>query len=113
MVGLLRRDEPEHAHRVSLSLAKKAAAFFKISRSCSQRPHLAAQPTQLLALLTRQPFTRAGVDLGLTRPDPQRLGRDPEVVRDLLSGRPARRYSSTASRRNSGGYGFGDSIPLA
>ncbi len=34
-VGLLLRDEPEHAHRVSLSLAKKAAALFKISRSCS------------------------------------------------------------------------------
>src|SRR5207248_2213164 len=35
VVGLLRRDEPEAAHRVSLSRAKKAAAFFKISRSCS------------------------------------------------------------------------------
>jgi hypothetical protein len=35
VVGLLRRDEPIQAHRVSLSFAKKAAAFFKISRSCS------------------------------------------------------------------------------
>jgi hypothetical protein len=33
VVGLLHRDEPEAAHRVSLSLAKKAAAFFKISSS--------------------------------------------------------------------------------
>src|SRR5437667_431048 len=35
VVGLLRRDEPKQAHRVSLSFTKKAAAFFKISRSCS------------------------------------------------------------------------------
>src|SRR5206468_10361545 len=31
VVGLLRGDEPEPAHRV-VSLAKKAAAFFRISR---------------------------------------------------------------------------------
>src|SRR4029453_17035299 len=35
VVGPLRRDEPKHAHLVSLSITKKAAAFFKISRSCS------------------------------------------------------------------------------
>jgi hypothetical protein len=34
VLGLLRRDEPEDHRRVSLScLAKKAAAFLKISRS--------------------------------------------------------------------------------
>ena len=33
VLGLLRGDEPEHRHRVPLSLAKKTAAFFKISRS--------------------------------------------------------------------------------
>src|SRR5439155_11877172 len=35
VVGLLRRDEPKQVHRVSLSFTKKAAAFFRISRSCS------------------------------------------------------------------------------
>ena len=33
VLGLLRRDEPEDHRRVSLSLAKKAAAFLRISRS--------------------------------------------------------------------------------
>ena len=36
VLGLLRRDEPEDPHRVSLSLAKKAAAFFRISRSSAR-----------------------------------------------------------------------------
>ena len=36
-VALLRVDEPEHHYRISLpSLAKKAAALFRISRSCSR-----------------------------------------------------------------------------
>ena len=36
-VALLRVDEPEHRYRISLpSLAKKAAALFRISRSCSR-----------------------------------------------------------------------------
>ena len=36
-VALLRVDEPEHRYRTSLpSLAKKAAALFRISRSCSR-----------------------------------------------------------------------------
>src|SRR5262249_61785526 len=35
MVGLLHSDEAEELHRVSLSRAKKDAAFFKISRYCS------------------------------------------------------------------------------
>src|SRR5213593_3408590 len=35
IVRPLRRDEPVGAHRSSLSRAKKATAFFRISRSCS------------------------------------------------------------------------------
>ena len=49
----------KQAHRVSLSRAKKAAAFFKISRSCSSVRTLPAQLAQLLALLARQPLTLA------------------------------------------------------
>ena len=35
--GLLHRDEPVHAHRVSVSFAKKAAARLSRSRSCARR----------------------------------------------------------------------------
>ena len=51
VLGLLRRDEPEDHRRVSLSLAKKAAAFLRISRSSVSDPVLATQPAQLLALV--------------------------------------------------------------
>jgi hypothetical protein len=43
----------------------------------------AAQLPQLLTLLARQPLPPAAVDVGLAHPHPQRLGRDPEIDRDL------------------------------
>jgi hypothetical protein len=46
----------------------------------AQRPDLAAQLAQLLALVLRQPLARAAVDLGLPHPGPQRLIGDPEVL---------------------------------
>ena len=56
--GLLRRDERE-SH--SLSLAKKAVAFFRISRSICRRLVLAPQLREFLALASRQDPGRAPV----------------------------------------------------
>ena len=49
--GLLRRDE---AKPYRLCFAKKAAAFFRMSRSSCEIAHFLAQPRQLLALRGRQ-----------------------------------------------------------
>ena len=51
-LGLLRRDERE-PHR--LCFAKKAAAFFRMSRSSCRIAILFPEPRQLLALRRRQP----------------------------------------------------------
>ena len=51
MLGLLRRDEGK-PHR--LCFAKKAAAFFRMSRSSGEDAILFAQPGQFLALRRRQ-----------------------------------------------------------
>jgi hypothetical protein len=48
-----RSDEPEDAHRLSPSFAKKAAAFRKISRP-SRSTVLAPQPAQLLTVVCGQ-----------------------------------------------------------
>src|SRR5437588_10224812 len=75
VAGLLRRDDPIQAHRVSLSFAKKAAAFFKISRSCSSNSTRRPQLTQLLPLIAGQTIALAALDLRLLHPQPQRLPR--------------------------------------
>ena len=73
VVGLLRGDEQEHlAYRPSVSLAKKAAAFFKDLALHPQRPVLATQRPQLLTLIRRQPLTLAGINVGLLDPVTQR-----------------------------------------
>jgi hypothetical protein len=48
----------------------------------AQRPDLAPQVAQFLALALRQPVALAAVDLGLAHPGPQRLVGDPEVLGD-------------------------------
>ena len=64
MIGLLRLDEPERAHRIS-SRAKKAAAFRRMSFSCSSRRPVFARVSQLLALVRRQPVVAlAAIELG-------------------------------------------------
>jgi hypothetical protein len=96
VVGLLRGDEPVGiGHRPSLSRAKKAAAFFRISRSC-RRVRFSRQAPELLSLLGGQALALAGVDVGLLDPIAQGLVGDE---------RSEVRVSRTASRRNSGGYG--------
>jgi hypothetical protein len=57
MVGLLRGDELEAAHRVSGSLAKKATAFHDVTL-LAQLADLAAQAAQLLALSVVSPSAR-------------------------------------------------------
>lgn len=55
IVGLLRGDEREHlAYRPSLSVAKKTAAFERISRSHPQPGVLVTQPPKLLPLVLAQ-----------------------------------------------------------
>ncbi len=55
----------------ALSFAKKAAAFFRMSRSMPQLAHLLAQPRQLRALLGRQPrLALAAVGASLLHPVP-------------------------------------------
>src|SRR5262249_39828404 len=112
MVGPLRPDEAEAAHRVSLSLAKKAAAFRNTSRSSrrtrfSRRSRRNSSRSSLLNPSRRPASTPARLThvLNDSAATPRSLAPSP-------SGRPARRYSSTASRRNSGGYGFLKFDPL-
>ena len=84
VVGLLRGDEPIGiGHRPSLSRAKKAAAFFRISRSCSEGAVLTAQAPELLSLLGAQALALAGVDVGLFDPFVQGLIGDPQVLGEL------------------------------
>src|SRR3954468_24823059 len=115
VLGLLRRDEPEDPHRVSLSLAKKAAAFFRMSRSSARikfsrrnrrnssrssevKPSASPASTstwrdQLRSDCSEQPSSRASCGIG----------------------RPLERSKRTASARNSFEYGgvFGiDRHPL-
>ena len=106
MVGPLRRDEAKALHRVSLSFAKKAAAFSRISRSWRRVRDLAAKLPKLRALVGGEAGLFASVDLRLLDPEPKRLVRDAEAHGRFPC--PAYRSSGrapTASRRNSDGYG--------
>ena len=72
VLGPLRLDEPEDHLRVrSVSCAKKAAAFPKISR-LGQDLDLAPQPLELLTLGRGKAFGLALVDIKLGRPASQR-----------------------------------------
>src|SRR5579862_657145 len=112
VVGLLRCDESKQAHRVSLSRAKKAAAFFKISRSCSssftwRRSRRSSSRSSLvnpgcLPASTADCLTQIRNDSDDTR----------RSLAISFSERPLLRYNATASRRNSGGYGFWKFDPL-
>ena len=86
---------PNTAHRVPPSLAKKAAAFFRISRSSASDPVLAPQPAQLLALVAGQTRRLALVDLELARPVTQRLRRDTQL--DARAAEPTGRSSATTA----------------
>src|SRR5581483_4984989 len=112
VVGLLRRDEPEAAHRVSLSRAKKAAAFFRISRSCSSirtlRRSSRSSARSSVVRPSRLPASTAACAVH-TRSVSVEIPRSPATS---FRERPLLRYSATASRRNSGGYGFLKFDPL-
>src|SRR5262249_13499141 len=112
MVGLLHSDEAEALHRVSLSRAKKAAAFFKISRSCSSvRTLRRSSRSSARSSLVSPSRSPASVSACFThdRSDSIAIPRSTAISR---SGLPLRRYSSTASRRNSGVYGLLKFDPL-
>ena len=104
--GLPREHEPEDLHRVLLSEAKKAAAFFKISRSSastltsrrSRRSSSRSSRAQALGL--------ALVDVDLATPVAQRLRRA-RRARRRAAGSTGRCVlsSCTASRLNSCEYG--------
>ena len=76
MHGLLHSDEPE-PHR--LCFAKKAAAFFSISRS-SWSPGFLPQAGELFALGGRQPGLPWSDRAGVLDPVAQRGLRQPEVA---------------------------------
>ncbi len=95
VVGLLRRDEPEHAHRVSLSRAKRAAAFFQDLPLLLEHPDLApAARSSVRSPLVRPFASPASIADCLThsrndsdevvRDLPQRAAADP-VQRDRLT----------------------------
>jgi hypothetical protein len=99
MLGLPRGDEPKDAHRLSPSLAKKAAAFFKISRSSrstrtSRRSRRSSSRSSVLTPGCSPASTAACFD-----PQSQRLRRDTEVMRDLSQ----RAAAPAIQRHESGG----------
>src|SRR5215217_1631304 len=103
--GLLRRDKPVDAHRVSVSFAKKAAA--RLSRSRSIRSRWFSRSSSFRRARSSEPRpSRSPTSTSCCR---FHLGSDsgatpisPAIVTIDL---PLRRYSSTASRLNCGGYG--------
>src|SRR5262249_31876674 len=102
VVNLLRRDETEALHRVSLSFAKKAAAFFKPSRSWrSTRTSRRNARNSSRSSLVRPARSPASIPAWRThrRSDSEET---PKFRAISFSERPLARYSSTASRRNSG-----------
>src|SRR5262249_52990405 len=112
VVDLLRRDQTEALHRVSLSFAKKAAAFFKTSRSWrSTRTSRRNARNSSRSSLVRPARSPASIPAWRThrRSDSEET---PKFRAISFSERPLARYSSTASRRNSGGYGFWKFDPL-
>jgi hypothetical protein len=106
MVGPLRSDEPKDAHRLPLSRAKKAAAFFKISRSSSSTlTCLRNRRSPSRSSLVKPSRTPASISARLhhSRNDSDDT---PSSTAISLIGRPLEWTSATASRRNASGYGF-------
>src|SRR5215210_898884 len=106
MVCPLRSDEPKDAHRLPLSLAKKAAAFFKISRSSSstftwRRSRRSSSRSSLLSP-SRSPASISAC-LHQIRSDSYETPSSPAISR---TARPLETTNATASRRNASGYGF-------
>ena len=103
--GLLRRDEPVDAHRVSVSVAKKAAARLSRSRSIRSRwfsrSSSASRTRSSDDSPSRSPTSTACCRFHL-RNDSGATPISPAIV---TIDRPLRRYNSTASRLNCGGYG--------
>ena len=104
VLRLPRSDEPEHHHRIPLSFAKKAAAFFKISRSSA---------STLTSRRNRRSSSRSSLDhaLGATLIASAILvhyrnvdGRDPQLRSSCLTDRPLVRIKRTASCLNSNEY---------
>jgi hypothetical protein len=112
VLGLPRRDEPEDHRRLSLSLAKNAAAFLRISRSSVSVSDLTAQAAQLVALVRGQAIGLALVDVELARPVAQRLRRAPKLLASCEIDRPVVCSRRTASRRNSSEYGGMDGMDI-
>src|SRR5439155_7438879 len=112
VLGLPLGDEPEDAHRISPSFAKKAAAFFKISRSSrSTRTSRRSRRSSSRSSVVGPGCSPTSIAAWLTqiRNDSDETPRSCAIS---LSARPLRRYNATASRRNSGGYGFWKFDPL-
>jgi site-specific DNA recombinase len=104
-VGLLRLDEAKHRYRSgSLSLAKKAAAFFRRSRSIrsprfSVRSRRSSSRSAVVSPSLRRPASRSAwrTQLRITWPEPPRSSASWSGLR------PPSRTRRTASARNSGG----------
>jgi hypothetical protein len=64
----------------------------------AQRPHLAAQVAQLLALARRQGVAHPVVELGVPHPGAERLVRDPEVLGEAGQGAVAARRRGAPPR---------------
>src|SRR5215204_4792678 len=107
VLGLLRRDEPEDHRRLSLSLAKKAAAFLRISRSSvsvrTSRRNRRNSSRSSQVSPSRRPSSMSTWRAQL-RSD---CGETPSSRASTGTDLPLRLSSSTASRRNSNGYGAG------
>src|SRR4051794_24740294 len=103
----LRRDEPEDPHRVALSLAKKAAAFFRISRSSvtvrNSRRNLRSSSRSSLVSPPERPASTSSSRLQL-RSD---CGETPSSFARCGTDLPLLLSSTTASRRNSSRYQAG------
>ena len=83
-VGSLRRDMPVDTHRVSVSLANRAVARLRMSRSCSKRLQRLRNSRNSPRSALVSPSSRApAVALVLTLPVPKRLRGDPEALRDI------------------------------
>ena len=86
-------------HSPDLSLAKKAAARLRISRSCFRSSRSSWRSSELRP--SRSPTSPSNC-LFQDRSVSSEIPSSSEITRSDL---PLRRYSWTASRRNSGGYG--------
>src|SRR5438034_2209693 len=105
MRSLLRGDEPIDAHRVPPSLAKKAAAFFRISRSSartrfSRRNRRSSSRSAELSPSALPSSTSSWTDQ--LRND---CGETPSSRASCGTERPLLRSNLTASERNSNEYG--------